>query len=554
MKKRIVAVGLLSSMLMLSVAAQAKTVEVKSDGCVDIAGKDAAQNSIVTMEVISDNYDLSDESVWSNFTDDGSATAFMGTVQSDENGEYEFNVFLKNSGRYNVRVGNSGFDSIKEDKLWFVNKDKMATTLAELKNAAKTDDVSVIKNILQNKRFDIGLFAAVGDEADYDKAASALAEYVKANQDEVTEETVGGIAEKACVLSVLGDSDFDGFDKYADGFGLKDLEVAEYYDDSFAAEFTKLMKKSDPKTVEAYNTAVKENVVLCMIKLGDSSSDLKECLEVCAKDIGLSKSDITEDMCKSLMENTDITSFDDVKDFAEDFTPADESGSGSHGGGGGGGGGSYVGKPSDNTPDMGDKKYSGDLVPQGYQGDGKIFTDMEGYDWAVESVEGLFAKGVLSGRESGKFVPEDSVLREEFVKMVVKSFELSVVGDKLPFEDVEADGWYKQFVECAYTSGIVSGYSDKVFGIGDAVSREDIAVMILRAVEVCDYKFKNTSNADITFGDESEISDYAKDAVAKLASAGIINGDENGNFNPKHSATRAETAKILWMTLQNCVK
>ena len=56
------------------------------------------------------------------------------------------------------------------------------------------------------------------------------------------------------------------------------------------------------------------------------------------------------------------------------------------------------------------------------------------------------------------------------------------------------------------------------------------------------------------FSDADEISDYAKDAVEKLSAAGIINGDESGKFNPKQSATRAETAKILWMTIQNCEK
>ncbi|MBS6833583.1 MAG: S-layer homology domain-containing protein, partial [Clostridiales bacterium] len=144
-----------------------------------------------------------------------------------------------------------------------------------------------------------------------------------------------------------------------------------------------------------------------------------------------------------------------------------------------------------------------------------------------------------------------SVLREEFVKMIVKAFKLSVIGKKVPFLDVDENEWYREYIECAYNSGIISGYSDTEFGIGDSVSREDLAVMILRGIDICDYKLNNTSE-NIKLSDAEEISDYAKEAVEKLRAAGIINGDENGNFNPKQSATRAETAKILWMTIQNC--
>lgn len=309
------------------------------------------------------------------------------------------------------------------------------------------------------------------------------------------------------------------------------------------------MKKDNPTSVKAYDDSIQKNVVLCLIKLGDSSGDVKNCLELCASDIGLGKSYITTDMCKALMKASNINSYEDIKNFAESYKSDDKGSSGGHQGGGG-----YSGKPTNTNTNIGDKTFSDDYVPKGYDEETLVFNDMEGYDWAIESVQGLFAKGIVSGRESGKFVPNDTVLREEFVKMIVKSFELSVVGDKPPFKDVDENDWYNQFVVCAYNSGIVSGYSDTEFGIGDAVSREDIAVMILRAIDVCDYTLKNTAAGDITFNDEGDISDYAKDAVKKLAQAGIINGDENGNFNPKQSATRAETAKILWTTLQNSVK
>lgn len=47
-----------------------------------------------------------------------------------------------------------------------------------------------------------------------------------------------------------------------------------------------------------------------------------------------------------------------------------------------------------------------------------------------------------------------------------------------------------------------------------------------------------------TFSDVPEGASYAK-AVEKLAEAGIITGDENGNFNPNNTITRAEVAAMI---------
>ena len=104
--------------------------------------------------------------------------------------------------------------------------------------------------------------------------------------------------------------------------------------------------------------------------------------------------------------------------------------------------------------------------------------------------------------------------------------------------------------KCVYHSKIVKGYSDEKFGIGDAITRQDVAVMVVNAAKTCDYKFEETG-ADITFSDEDEISEYAKEAVKTLVRAGVISGDDAGRFNPKGNATRAEAAKILYMTLGN---
>ncbi|NLT13673.1 MAG: S-layer homology domain-containing protein [Clostridiales bacterium] len=49
----------------------------------------------------------------------------------------------------------------------------------------------------------------------------------------------------------------------------------------------------------------------------------------------------------------------------------------------------------------------------------------------------------------------------------------------------------------------------------------------------------------LSYNDALTISDYAYSALQWACSAGIIKGDNNGNLNPKNTATRAEVAAML---------
>lgn len=64
-------------------------------------------------------------------------------------------------------------------------------------------------------------------------------------------------------------------------------------------------------------------------------------------------------------------------------------------------------------------------------------------------------------------------------------------------------------------------------------------------------KKEDVSEKDIklSFDDADEISDYAKQAVAYLADNGVVNGVDGKNFAPRAFATRAQTAKIIYMLL-----
>ena len=145
------------------------------------------------------------------------------------------------------------------------------------------------------------------------------------------------------------------------------------------------------------------------------------------------------------------------------------------------------------------------------------------------------------------------------------------------FGDVVADAWYADAVNWAAGSGIVSGYGDGRFGPNDAVTREQLAVMLYnyakwKGIDVSVGESFNVSGNESTgipvgenlnapidesaaiptgesldlsgFADFSAISAYAIPAMQWACGAGIMEG-YNNNLNPKGGATRAQCAAML---------
>ena len=142
--------------------------------------------------------------------------------------------------------------------------------------------------------------------------------------------------------------------------------------------------------------------------------------------------------------------------------------------------------------------------------------------------------------EEGVFNPAGNVTREQFSKMVVQLFELSTGSTKTDFLDVNPTAWYAPYVKAALDAGYVQGESKEYFGIGVPIMRQDMAVILYRALG------SQNKAVSIDFTDKDNIAPYAEEAIAELVGLGAINGYEDNSFKPRGTATRAEAAKMIW--------
>jgi len=174
------------------------------------------------------------------------------------------------------------------------------------------------------------------------------------------------------------------------------------------------------------------------------------------------------------------------------------------------------------------------------------FDDVSG--WSQEAIEALAARGILLGKENGRFDPQGVITRAEFTAMLARLFELQPGSEALPFTDVPDDAWYRQELAAAYAAGIVTGLPDGTFRGNDPITRQEMAVLLFRAASLL--SMLQQAGEGTTFADSSEIAAFARSAVSALSGAGIINGLPGGLFGPEQTATREQAAAMLWRLLK----
>ncbi|OMF07387.1 hypothetical protein BK131_26735 [Paenibacillus amylolyticus] len=97
-------------------------------------------------------------------------------------------------------------------------------------------------------------------------------------------------------------------------------------------------------------------------------------------------------------------------------------------------------------------------------------------------------------------------------------------------------------IEELASQGIIAGYPDGSFHPNEHIKRHHMALIFTRAFEF------NPIREAVSFSDVSPSHPYYE-AIMSLQQAGIVDG-ANGNFNPNHSLTRAEMAKILTLAFE----
>lgn len=120
-------------------------------------------------------------------------------------------------------------------------------------------------------------------------------------------------------------------------------------------------------------------------------------------------------------------------------------------------------------------------------------------------------------------------------------------GTNMPFRDVPAGAYYAQPVLWVYHAGVVNGCGADTFCPTQAISRQDLTVILYRYACLAGIAdAAQSENVLSGFADAGAVSDYARAALAWAVENGIVYGRDDHRIDPQGTATRAECAALLW--------
>ncbi|MEO2210356.1 S-layer homology domain-containing protein [Paenibacillus amylolyticus] len=170
--------------------------------------------------------------------------------------------------------------------------------------------------------------------------------------------------------------------------------------------------------------------------------------------------------------------------------------------------------------------------------------------WGKTDVNNIAARLDLKGNGDNTFSPNRQVTRSEFAEIVVLG--LGLMRQDAPqnlFPDVNESAWFRSAVALANEFGIVRGYDNGNFYGNQEITREQGFAMVARAYRLIEPDTAispDQMNSELErYSDAADVSNWAKEDVAQLIAAGIIQGNGPEVLSPKTTMTRAEVTALI---------
>ncbi|WP_339274946.1 Ig-like domain-containing protein [Paenibacillus sp. FSL W8-0426] len=173
--------------------------------------------------------------------------------------------------------------------------------------------------------------------------------------------------------------------------------------------------------------------------------------------------------------------------------------------------------------------------------------------WQREALTELTSKWIISPAAQATLKPDQKITRAEFAELIAKG--LGLKGNReaaQKFSDLPGNSTTVAYIGAAAEAEIIGGYQDGTFKPNSLITREQMALMMARAMSYVDQPAELQVSAEDTlsrFKDRKKI--VSKDTVARVVQAGIMQGTSDTKFEPQQNATKAEAVLMLKRMLNN---
>lgn len=491
------------------------------------------------------------------------------TISGLKGGDGSFSYKLSEEnviGMYTAVLGGDKISASKkaEKTTYYISESGLEKVIDELNAVSGENETEKLQNL---DRF-IEKYAIVLniDQDEYTRISdrSLFVEYLT-NQNFKNIDDVMENYEIAMILSEINAADKGTvLDLIEENQEILEVDLEIYNELDNAATVAELIKARKYTTADELKASFNKAVAVRYINESEPS-EIEErfgkVIDILVEDENI-KSDYEKSTNKAkILKSLVNQNFTDADDFAEGLKDAieenasdkgsDSVSSGNKGGKGSSGGSSYMPYiPAVKTEEQAAEPDEEKTV----QTKDTLYDDIADVEWAREAIMLLSDRKIVNGKGNKKFAPNDYVTREEFVKMLVIALELKSNNSSVTFEDVSENDWYYEYILTGVGNKVVTGKSEKIFGVNENITREDMAVMTMRAVNAAKLSIDNVINSiyyELEFTDTEEISEYAKESVTLLVKKGIVSGVGDNRYAPKSNATRAQAAQMIYKVIKD---
>ncbi len=180
------------------------------------------------------------------------------------------------------------------------------------------------------------------------------------------------------------------------------------------------------------------------------------------------------------------------------------------------------------------------------------FTDLPKSHWSYPYVQIMHGAGIINGYPDNTFRPEAEFSRAAFAKMLSLSYGLApYTGNQMIYTDVNKNDWHYPYVMAAEMIEAINYFQEsdgtRTYRPNIASEREDVAIALVTLLGL------DPEDADLSlianYKDLNKISRDMRPYVALAAEYGIMQGDNNGYFQPHAPLTRAQACKVFTVVL-----
>ena len=172
------------------------------------------------------------------------------------------------------------------------------------------------------------------------------------------------------------------------------------------------------------------------------------------------------------------------------------------------------------------------------------FTDAQS-GWYKAAVDFAQASGLMNGMTATEFAPNVTTTRAMVAQVLYRLAGSPTVERTGAFADVASGAWYYDAMLWASSTGIMQGYGDGTYRPNRAITRQEMATILLRMADVkLGADLVDAALAELADG--GSVASWARAGVAFCYLGGIMNGVGGAHFDPTGMLTRAQLAQVFF--------